>query len=69
MLKQTPYRPEQAIRALAGLRLLEFIDNRHMKVARLSAVRSGSLYPQETFVVLISVRGRGNPRAIARPEE
>ena len=25
----------------------EFLDNRHMKVARLSALRSGHLYPQE----------------------
>jgi hypothetical protein len=45
-----------------------FQDNRHMKVVRLSALSTGHLYPQKTFLVLNSVRVWVDPRTIVRPE-
>jgi hypothetical protein len=47
-----------------SLRFLGFLDTRHMNVARLSDQCSCRFCPQEIFLVLISVRGGVDPRAV-----
>ena len=50
-VKQSHYRPGQALRVPGGSRLPEglrlpgLLENRHMKVAKLSTLRAGRLYP------------------------
>jgi hypothetical protein len=54
-VKLSRYRPGQAL-GVPEVEAPEFLENRHMKVVRLSALRTGHLYPQKGFLVLISVR-------------
>jgi len=63
-LKINPfYRPGQALR-FQDVGVSRFHNSRHKKVVRLSILRTGRLDHQEIFLVLISVRGWVNPRAI-----
>jgi hypothetical protein len=60
--------PLQALTVPEGSRRSRLPDSRHMKVARLSALRTGRFYPQEIFLVLICVRGWVDPRVLVLPE-
>jgi hypothetical protein len=54
-IKPTLYRPGQALR-VPEAEASTFLDNRHMKVVRLSAVGTGRPYPPGIFLTHISVR-------------
>ena len=64
--KQSNYRPGRPW-GFQEVEAPRFQDSQHMKVVRWSALRTGRFYPQEIFLVLISLRGWVNPRAIVRP--
>ena len=62
------YSPGHAHRVPWRLMPLEFLDNRHIKVVRLSDLRTGCLYLQGIFLVLISVVGWVDTCATIRPQ-
>jgi hypothetical protein len=50
------------------LRLPEILDNRHREIGKDVSPKHGPPLHPRYYVVLISVRGRVDPRATVRPE-
>jgi len=66
-IKQTRYKPGVAQR-VPGSYSSQISWQRQRMVVSLSALDTSLLYPQEIHMVLISVRGWVDPRALVRPE-
>jgi len=67
-VKQSRNRPPSGPEGSRRFRLPDFHDIRHMKVVRLSASRTGLLYSQEMFLVLIFTMDCVDPMPMLQSE-
>jgi hypothetical protein len=67
-LKQSRNRPDGGEECSRSFRLPDFHDIRHIKVVGLLASRTGHLYPQDIFLVIIYTRDGVQSRAMKRLE-